>query len=618
MGGRVTPSIRPRRLAAKVTMVAGAAALAIAVLAPLASAQRAAVIDGFQPSASGVNDVVIVALDATFTTRSEQDAFGAFAPLVGQLSAAGASAIVLEPDVIKLAQAGLAVFGEGLSQAQFQAGLQALEVAVTASVVGDLERVAGGPPRLARPVPRSGVATSSIATGFATPIPLDAHEPQRTVPLVARAPGSADDGVVVPSLSLAGVLAAGDPAGPGEVRREGDRLVVGDHRVLVEEDGRVRVRFARELLPDGARVVSGSALADGDVDPSVLQGQLVFVGVTDPLHAQLFPAAAGTTGQLPVVYVDANAANTILTGSFTTAPSTRDGVLAGVALGAVLGLMVLLVPLWVSPFLITLVVVGLWVLERSRVGDGAPFDLVLAWGGVLAAAAVAVVWRIVEVARARRRTAALFARYVPDTVAQRLLDDDVDAARSTRTEVATFFCDVRGFTPLAATLQPDEVQRLLDLFYEHVAGAILDIGGTVMQFVGDEVFAIFGAPLPTTGPAEALGVTQSLLRDRDLLRRALYDAGLPDVHFGIGLHVGPVVAAHVGTARRLQYSAVGDTVNIGSRLCGQAEADTAVLSEEFWIASGRPPAATLGPLSLKGVHREVRGYRLSPAFADVG
>jgi adenylate cyclase len=614
----VTPSLRPRHLAARVTIVAGAAALATAVLAPLASAQRAAVIDDFQPSARGVNDVVIVALDATFTTRSEQDAFGAFAPLVGQLSGAGASAIVLEPDVIKLAQAGLAVFGEGLSQAQFQAGLQALEVAVTASVVGDLEPVAGGPPRLARPVPRSGIATSSIATGFATPIPVDAHEPQRTLPLVARAPGSTDDGVVVPSLSLAGVLAAGGAEGPGEVRQEGDRLVAGDHRVLVEDDGRVRVSFARDLLPGGAQVVSGSALADGDVDPSSLRGRLVFVGITDPLHAQLFPAATGATGQLPVVYVDANAANTILTGSFTRPPSARDGVLLGVVLGALLGLVLLVLPLWSSPVLVAPVVIGLWLLERTRIDDGAPFDLVLAWGGVLAAATVAVVWRIVEVAGARRRTAALFARYVPDTVAQQLLDDDVDAARSTRTEVATFFCDVRGFTPLAATLEPDEVQRLLDLFYEHVAGAILDVGGTVMQFVGDEVFAIFGAPLPTTGPVEALGVTQSLLGERDLLRRALHDEGLPDVHFGIGLHVGPVVAAHVGTARRLQYSAVGDTVNIGSRLCGQAGADTAVLSEEFWVASGRPAAATMGPLALKGVHREVRGYRLGPTFADVG
>jgi adenylate cyclase len=609
---------RLRRLAARLAIAAGAAGLAVAALALFASAQRAAVIDGFQPAADAGDGLVIVALDSAFTTRAEQDSFRAFAPLVAQLSSAGAAAIVLEPDVIKLAQAGLAVYGEGLSQAQFDTGLQALEVAVTASVVGDLDPTDGDLPQLARPIPRSRVAASSIATGFATPIPIDAHEPQRTLPLVAGAPGSTDEGGVVPSLPLAGVLVARGSQGGDAVRVDGDWLVVGDRRVLVEDGGRIRVSFARELLPGGRQVVSGSALVDGQVDPSALQGRLVFVGITDPLHAQHFPAAAGTTGQLPVVYVDANAANTILTGAFTRTPSTLEGALLGVAVGTFAALVLLILPLWVSPVVTALGLTGLWVLERTRVAAGAPFDLVLAWGGLLSAAIVTVVWQIAEMARARRRTASLFARYVPDTVAQQLMEGDVSAEQSTRTEVATFFCDVRGFTPLAATLEPAEVQRLLDLFYERVAGAILDIGGTVMQFVGDEVFAIFGAPLPTTGPEEALAVTQSLLTERDTLERALQEEGLPAVHFGIGLHVGPVVAAHVGTVRRLQYSAVGDTVNIGSRLCGQAEADTAVLSEEFWIASGRPEAVPLGPLALKGVHREVRGYRLSPSIAQQG
>jgi adenylate cyclase len=606
-----------RRLVTRLAVVAAAAAaaaVAMAVLAALAAEPRASVIDGFQPSAPA-GDVVVVALDSEFTTRAERDPLGAFTPLVTQLSAAGASAIVVEPDVIKLAQAGLAVFGEGLSQAQFDAGLQALEVAVTASVVGDLQRTDGGPPRLARPVPRSTVATSSIATGFATPIPVDVRGPQRTLPLVASLPGVADADVVVPSLALAGVLVAEGTESGEVVRREGERLVAGGHRVLVEDGGYLRVGFARDLLPGGTSVVSGSALADGQVESALLRDRLVFVGVTDPLHAQLFPAATGTTAQLPVVYADANAANTILAGSFMSAPSLRDGVVLGVVVGALVGLLVLVMPLWVAPGIVALGVVGLWYLERTRIATGVPFDLVLAWAGVVSAGTFAVVWRVVEVAQSRRKTSALFASYVPDEVAKQLLDDDIDARRSRRVEVTTFFCDVRGFTPLAATLEPGEVQRLLDHFYEYIAGAVLDAGGTVMQFGGDEVFAIFGAPLPTTGPVEALAVTQSLLDEREVLLRALRDEGLPDVHFGIGLHVGVVVAAHVGTTRRLQYSAVGDTVNIGSRLCGQAAANTALISEEFWLASGRPAAVPMGALSLKGVVREVHGYRLSPTRA---
>jgi adenylate cyclase len=583
----------------------------MALLTVFAGAESAALVDRFQPASRAGSDVVIVALDSAFTTRTEQDPFGTFAPLVAHLSEVPTKAVVVEPDVIQLAQSGMAVFESGYVQAQFEGAIEALGPAVTASVVGDLEPSDGGPPRLARPVPRTGIAAGSIATGFATPIPVEVGQPQRTVPLLATA-GADDRDVVVPSLVLAGVLAADGTEDSTAVRIEDGSLGIGARRVVVEDDAVLRVGYARALLPGGSQVVDGTALADGTVDPAVLRDKVVFVGVTDPLHAQLFPVTVRSGAQMPVVYADANAANTILTESFVAPPSSRDGALLGLGVGVLVAVAVLLLPLWATPLPVSLVMAGMWSLERARVGDGSPFDLMLAWGGVLSAGLVAFVWRIVEVTRARRRTAALFAKYVPDTVAAQLMNEGQTGEQSRRVSVATFFCDLRGFTPIAATLEPDDVRRLLDLFYEHVAGAVLDAGGTVMQFSGDEVFAIFGAPLPTAGPAEALAVTQSLLADSDQLRRVLSDNGLPDIHFGIGLHVGPVVAAHVGTARRLQYSVVGDTVNIGSRLCGQAPPDEALLSEDFWTASGCPTATSLGSLSLKGVYREVRGYRLDP------
>jgi adenylate cyclase len=602
---------RPRWIAVVTVVAAVGAGIAMALLTVFAGAERAALVDRFQPATQAGSDVVIVALDSAFTTRTEQDPLGAFTPLVVQLSEVPTKAVVVEPDVIQLAQSGMAVFNSGYVQAQFEAAIEALGPAVTASVVGDLEPSDDGLPRLARPVPRTGIAAGSIATGFATPIPVEVGQPQRTLPLVATT-GPDDGDVVVPSLILAGVLAADGTEDSTAVRIEERSLGIGARRVAVEDGALLRVGYARALLPGGSQVVDGTALTDGNVDPAVLRDKVVFVGVTDPLHAQLFPATVRDGAQMPVVYADANAANTILTESFVAPPSSRDGALLGLGVGVLAAVTVLLLPLWATPIPVGLVMAGMWYLERARVGDGSAFDLMLAWGGVLSAGLVAFVWRIIEVTRARRRTAALFAKYVPDTVAAQLMNDDHSGERSRRVSVATFFCDLRGFTPIAANLEPDDVRRLLDLFYEHVAGAVLDAGGTVMQFSGDEVFAIFGAPLPTAGPPEALAVTRSLLTDGDQLRRALSDNGLPDIHFGIGLHVGPVVAAHVGTARRLQYSVVGDTVNIGSRLCGQAPPDEALLSEDFWTASGCPAATSLGSLSLKGVYREVRGYRLDP------
>ncbi len=81
--------------------------------------------------------------------------------------------------------------------------------------------------------------------------------------------------------------------------------------------------------------------------------------------------------------------------------------------------------------------------------------------------------------------------------------------------MATFFCDLRGFTPLTAVRQPDEVRELLDRFYEYVAGAVLGHGGTVIQFVGDEVFAVFGAPMPNATPVDVYAAAHFLLQHED-------------------------------------------------------------------------------------------------------
>jgi uncharacterized protein (DUF736 family) len=143
--------------------------------------------------------------------------------------------------VVRLAQSGLAVFGTSGAQGQFDARMRTLRVAVTASVVGDLEHTDDGLPRLARPVPRTGIAAGSVATGFATPIPVKVDEPQRTVPLVATTyPRDGEGGAaVVPSLALAGVLAAEGTDDSAEVRIEGGKLAIGERDVIVEDDGRV-------------------------------------------------------------------------------------------------------------------------------------------------------------------------------------------------------------------------------------------------------------------------------------------------------------------------------------------------------------------------------------------
>ena len=129
----------------------------------------------------------------------------------------------------------------------------------------------------------------------------------------------------------------------------------------------------------------------------------------------------------------------------------------------------------------------------------------------------------------------------------------------------------------------------------------------MLKFVGDEVFAVFGAPLPVEHhPQVALDCAMEIQRRAPELAEQLADLHIPAVQFGIGMNSGPVVAAHVGGGRRRQYDVVGDTVNLASRLCGQAGKGEIVLTEAMLaILDHPPPHESMGAVALKGLEEPV-------------
>jgi adenylate cyclase len=243
------------------------------------------------------------------------------------------------------------------------------------------------------------------------------------------------------------------------------------------------------------------------------------------------------------------------------------------------------------------------------------FDVGVGLGAVALGTVVAVGWRLLEELLRRRHVTKLFAQYVPDKVARQLVDartfDAVTAGQ--RLDLSVVFCDLRGFTPLCATLDPHEVREVLDLFYERATEVIMRLDGTVVKFVGDEVLAVFGAPLPQSDHAErAIACARSMLVLHPELCAELGARGLPPIEYGIGVNSGDAIAAHTGSEHRRQYDVLGGTVNVGSRLCGQARANEAVISETTVHASGREhdDLTGMGPLTLKGVDTPLVCYRL--------
>ncbi|HYX68888.1 MAG TPA: adenylate/guanylate cyclase domain-containing protein, partial [Terriglobales bacterium] len=142
------------------------------------------------------------------------------------------------------------------------------------------------------------------------------------------------------------------------------------------------------------------------------------------------------------------------------------------------------------------------------------------------------------------------------------------------------FADIRGFTALSERLAPELVVQILNEFFSRVTDVIFDHGGTLDKYLGDGVMAVFGAPISkgndAANAARAAIAMQSLVQElnRDSLARKW-----PELRVGVGINTGPVVAGNIGSPRRLDYTVVGDTVNVAARLMTHAAGGQILISQ---------------------------------------
>ena len=184
-------------------------------------------------------------------------------------------------------------------------------------------------------------------------------------------------------------------------------------------------------------------------------------------------------------------------------------------------------------------------------------------------------------------------------------------------DVTVLMSDIRGYSGIAERSDPSALAGQL---HEHRAAAnraITSEGGTVMQFVGDAVMAVFGAPVPQSDhAARALAAAVALHEAQAAVNARWAEAGLAPFGLGIGLSTGPVAAALLGSDEHLEYSVVGDTVNLTQRLQQWAEAGQTILSDPTYRALPvTPPCEEIPPSTVKGREAPVGAWRLHAEVA---
>jgi adenylate cyclase len=203
-------------------------------------------------------------------------------------------------------------------------------------------------------------------------------------------------------------------------------------------------------------------------------------------------------------------------------------------------------------------------------------------------------------------------RMLPGGVAQQMREHGVEAGKTERLTVTVLMSDIRSYSTIAEGSDPSVLAGQLNEHRSAMNRAVIAEGGTVMQFVGDAVMAVFGAPLPQADHAQrAFAAAIAMHAAQCAVNERWKERDLPPFLLGIGLSTGDVAAALLGSEERLEYSVVGDAVNLAQRLQQWGEGGQTVLSEPTYEALvEKPESERLEPALVKGRHAPVGAYRI--------
>ena len=352
-----------------------------------------------------------------------------------------------------------------------------------------------------------------------------------------------------------------------------------------------------------------SDVYDGNFKPGAFRNKIVVVGATAPVLQDVHGTSTSGDDVMSGPEIQATAIETALNGfPLQNSPNGLD-----ILLIVVMGLVPPVVGLRWSAFRTLAVAVGLGavyaVVVQLAFNSGTILSFVYPIGALTLSAIGALAVHYVTEAFERERTRDLFARFVPESVVGDVLEQ-ADGARlgGVGREATVMFSDLRGFTSFAESLYPDRVITILNRYLTAmVDDAILPHGGTLVDYMGDGIMAVFGAPIQTDDHADrALAAARDKLQEVTRFNEWLHtEMGIEkSFQMGIGLNSGRVMSGNVGSERRLAYTAIGDTTNTAARL----EAMTKGTPYMLFLSDSTKEALSEEPQDLAYVDEfEVRG-----------
>ncbi len=404
----------------------------------------------------------------------------------------------------------------------------------------------------------------------------------------------------------------------------------GPHRIPLVSN-QMLINFTKGGSPTCPYV---DALNSGCRHPETITGHIVVVGtklidagdvysqaVSFPHDATFCPASRPKCmldNQNYGYRIMGDAISTVLSDRYIRIQPPMSMFLATLLLSAIVGLVVYVLSFRDGMLLTAGILVAYFGLIVVLGQNGYLSDPLYAPIAIALAASFSLGARYVLEERERRKVELIFGHYIDPRIARQLaatksVEDII--SRGERRDLTMMFVDIRGFTAMSEAMRAEDVQAVIQDYLQEMSALIFKWDGTIDKYVGDEIVALWNAPVAQ--PAHALLAMRcayDLIDHAPALQAKLAARGLPPIGWGVGVNTGPAVVGNMGSKDRLQYTALGDTVNTAARFCSAAPAFNVLIGHPTFDACKDYIAVDEIPgLQLKG--KSAERFRVFKAVA---
>jgi adenylate cyclase len=354
-------------------------------------------------------------------------------------------------------------------------------------------------------------------------------------------------------------------AGPGNASHDQWTMLINYRSPVQVNGGRPYPSYeARHLLVSQDQLLAGQKPL---VDPSVFKDKIVFIGVTGAGLVDVFQTPMGG-GLMPGIQLHATMADSVLANRFIEPAPEGSRIAATLAAAIGVGLMSAVLPFVVAALGTAIAAAGWTSFAVVMLRGGTWLNMAQPLAAMALALFAGTAYRYFVEDYQKRIVKRLFGRYVSKDVYEQLIaHPDRAELGGKRREMSVLFSDIRGFTTVTESGNPEELVAQLNEYFSRMVDIVFRHKGTVDKFVGDMVMALYGAPLDDPGHAEhAVATAIEMVRELGELNKGWKARGMPGLDIGIGVNSGEMIAGNIGSSSIMSYTVIGDNVNLGARL----------------------------------------------------